>query len=112
MSVGYSVADCGNSMESRKSITGYLLLVNGSPVAWKSKLQQPVGLLTVKSEWTTMVSDIRHGLFLEGIWFEPGFPEGRMHWVRDKRGATQGTSTIDSRERKRRVYIKLKCTRK
>ncbi|CAN0468151.1 unnamed protein product, partial [Discosporangium mesarthrocarpum] len=37
--VGYADSDWGTDPETRRSVTGYLLLVNNSPVAWRSKLQ-------------------------------------------------------------------------
>ena len=45
--IGYSDSDWGGDTESRRSVTGYLLLVNGSPVGWKSKMQQAVSLSTL-----------------------------------------------------------------
>ena len=109
--VGYSDADWGADLESRRSVTGYLLLVNGSPVGWKSKLQQSVSLSTLESEWTAMVAGIRHGLFLNGILIELGFPEARMPWFCDNRGAIQSASKVGFRGRTRHVDIALKCTR-
>ncbi|CAM9891516.1 unnamed protein product [Choristocarpus tenellus] len=40
--VGYGDSDWGNDTASRRSVTGYLILVNGAPVAWKSKMQGAV----------------------------------------------------------------------
>ena len=37
--VGYSDSDWTTDPESRRSVTGYILLFNNSPVAWKSKSQ-------------------------------------------------------------------------
>ena len=37
--VGYSDSDWATDPESRRSVTGYILLFNNSPVAWKSKSQ-------------------------------------------------------------------------
>jgi len=109
--VGYSDADWGSDLESRRSVTGYLLLVNDSPVGWKLKLQQSVSLSTLESEWAAMVTGIRHGLFLSGILVELGFPKAKMPWFCDNRGAIQSASKVGFRGRTRHVDIALKCTR-
>ncbi|CAN0477414.1 unnamed protein product, partial [Discosporangium mesarthrocarpum] len=36
---GYADSDWANDPETRRSVTGYLLLLNGSPIVWRSKLQ-------------------------------------------------------------------------
>lgn len=54
-------------MESRDSFRGYRLEVNGSPLTWKSKSQLSVTLSTLESDWTAMVSEIRHDLSLQGV---------------------------------------------
>ncbi|CAM9939858.1 unnamed protein product, partial [Sphacelaria rigidula] len=37
--VGYSHSAWSQDTENRRGITGYLLLSNGLPIAWKSKSQ-------------------------------------------------------------------------
>ena len=58
-----------------------------------------------------MVAGIRHGLFLNGILVELGFPETRMPWFCNNRGAIQSASKVGFRGRTRHVDIALKCTR-
>ncbi|CAN0483121.1 unnamed protein product [Discosporangium mesarthrocarpum] len=48
--VGYADFDWGTDLETRRSVTGYLLLVNNSPVAWRSKLQGLVSLSSLEAE--------------------------------------------------------------
>ncbi|CAM9924868.1 unnamed protein product [Choristocarpus tenellus] len=53
--VGYGDSDWGNGTASRQSVTGYLILMNGAPVAWKSKMQGAVTTSSTEAEWTAMV---------------------------------------------------------
>ncbi|CAM9828410.1 unnamed protein product [Choristocarpus tenellus] len=48
--VGYGDSDWGNDTASRRSVTGYLILINGAPVAWKSKMQGDVITSSSKAE--------------------------------------------------------------
>ncbi|KAL1488506.1 hypothetical protein ABEB36_014972 [Hypothenemus hampei] len=49
--IGYSDADYGNDMITRRSTTGYLCEINESPVSWCSKRQSVVSLSTMESEY-------------------------------------------------------------
>lgn len=61
MLVGYSYADLGDDMESKKGTTGHLLIANDSRIAWKFKIQESGSRPTLELEWTAIVSVIRHG---------------------------------------------------
>ncbi|CAM9866685.1 unnamed protein product, partial [Choristocarpus tenellus] len=49
--VGYGDSDWGNDTASRWSVTGYLILRNGAPIAWKSKIQGAVTTSSSEAEW-------------------------------------------------------------
>ncbi|CAM9944392.1 unnamed protein product, partial [Discosporangium mesarthrocarpum] len=50
---GYSDSDWEGDTENRRTITGYIILINDSPVAWKSK-QDAIPLSSSEAEWTAM----------------------------------------------------------
>ncbi|CAM9933932.1 unnamed protein product, partial [Choristocarpus tenellus] len=64
--VGYGDSDWGNDTASRRSVTGYLILINGAPIAWKSKIQGAVTTSSSEAEWTVMVHGMRHAIFRRG----------------------------------------------
>jgi hypothetical protein len=37
--------------DTRRSHTGYVLMMNGGPISWKSAKQKSVSLSTAESEW-------------------------------------------------------------
>ena len=67
--------------------------------------------LNIQAEWTAMVHGVRHAIFIRGILGEMGFPEERIPWFCDNRGAIQAASRIGFGGRTKHVDIKLKCTR-
>ncbi|CAM9218420.1 unnamed protein product, partial [Choristocarpus tenellus] len=85
--------------------------MNGAPIAWKSKVQGAVTTSSSEAEWTAMVHEMRHAIFLRGILGELGILKGITTWYGDNRGAIQAVTTEGFNGRTRHVDIKLKCAR-
>ena len=49
--VGYSDADFANSVDDRRSITGYVHLLAGAPLSWNCMTQHTTALSTMESEY-------------------------------------------------------------
>ncbi|CAN0438341.1 unnamed protein product [Discosporangium mesarthrocarpum] len=109
--VGYADSDWGIDPETRRSVTGYLLLVNNSPVAWRSKLQGLVSLSSSEAEWTAMAHGMRHCIYIRGILGELGLVQDATPWYCDNRGAIQASIITGFNDRTKHVDMKLKCTR-
>ncbi|CAM9801478.1 unnamed protein product [Choristocarpus tenellus] len=75
----------GTDSQTRRSVTGYLLLFNKSPIAWRSKLQGAVTLSSSEAEWTAMAYGMRHCIFLQGILGEIGILQDQTPWFCDNR---------------------------
>ncbi|CAN0033951.1 unnamed protein product [Choristocarpus tenellus] len=104
-------SDWGNDTASRRSVTGYLILINGAPVAWKSKIQGAVTTSSSEAKWTAMVHGMRHAIFLRGMLGQLGILKRVRVWYGDNRGAIQAAVTEGLNGRTRHIDIKLKCTR-
>ncbi|CAM9216046.1 unnamed protein product, partial [Choristocarpus tenellus] len=109
--VGYRDSDWGTDSQTRRSVTGYLLLFNKSSIAWRSKLQGAVTLSSSEAEWTAMAYGMHHCIFLQGILGEIGILQDQTPWFCDNRGAIQASRIPGYNGRTRRVDMKLKCTR-
>ena len=47
----FSDADWANDVDTRRSTTGYILLLNGGPAVWKSQKQSVIALSTLQAEY-------------------------------------------------------------
>lgn len=85
----------GDDVESRRGEMGYIIMLHGSSVAWKSKLlQDSVNVSKLKTEWTSMVFSVRHRLFTQETLKGIEISEGAIPWFCDNRGAIQSASKI------------------
>eukprot|EP00833_Pecoramyces_ruminatium_P000880 jgi/Orpsp1_1/1174912/evm.model.c7180000051932.1 len=68
----YVDADLGGDKETRRSTTGFLMLINSAPTSWFSKLQHSVSVSTAESEYYGIHECARHCLWYKNIFSELG----------------------------------------
>jgi hypothetical protein len=56
---GWVDADFAADLDTHSSHTGYVIMMNGGPISWKSVKQKSVSLSTVESEWLLPVRLVR-----------------------------------------------------
>ena len=62
--VGYSDSDWAGDINDRKSTSGYVFLVNGTAVSWKSQKQQSVALSTAEAEYMALSSAAQEAIWM------------------------------------------------
>ena len=65
--VGYCDSDWANDPESRKSVSGYVFLLAGGPVSWKSKAQNSVALSSCEAEYMAAASAAQEAIHLRRL---------------------------------------------
>jgi hypothetical protein len=61
---GYSDADWAGDKDTRKSTSGYLFMMNGGPISWRSRRQRVNALSSCESEMIALCSAVQEGLYL------------------------------------------------
>jgi transposase InsO family protein len=64
---GFCDADWAGDLDNRRSTTGYLFMIGGVPVSWKSKRQQTVALSTAEAEYMALSDASREATWLRRI---------------------------------------------
>lgn len=64
---GYSDSDYAGCIESRKSTSGYIFLLAGGAVSWKSKLQSTTATSTCEAEYMACCSATKEAIWLSRV---------------------------------------------
>jgi hypothetical protein len=78
---GYCDADFAGDIDTARSTTGYVFLLNGGAIHWQSRLQQTVALATTEAEYMSASNATREALWLRTLVADLGTPVAtvRMH---------------------------------
>jgi hypothetical protein len=90
--IAYADADWGNDVATRRSVTGWVVFLNGGPVSWRVKRQQTVATSSAESELYSLGDCIKELLYLRALMLELGMPQPQTKPGRG--GATAGASSI------------------
>nr|KYP46555.1 Retrovirus-related Pol polyprotein from transposon TNT 1-94 [Cajanus cajan] len=69
---GFSDADLGGDLDTRKSTTGYIFTLGRTAVSWKSKLQNRVALSTTEAEYIAISEAAKEMIWLKNFLSELG----------------------------------------
>lgn len=71
---GYCDADYAGDLDTRRSTTGYVFMINGGAVTWQSKLQPTVAVSTAEAEYMSAAAAVKEGLWLRKLMADLGYP--------------------------------------
>jgi hypothetical protein len=72
---GYVDSDWAGCVDTRKSTTGYVLMLNGAAIAWKSKRQNVVALSSAEAEFMAASSLVQEVMYIRRLLTNLGFPQ-------------------------------------
>jgi hypothetical protein len=106
--IGYVDADWAGDRATRKSISGYLFLLNGAPISWSSKRQQVVAQSSTESEYILLARGVQQALWLRS-WLEEvgmGLGDHPMDLLCDNLGAVNLSETTKGHNLSKHIDIK------
>jgi hypothetical protein len=75
--VGFSDADWGGDLETRRSTTGYLFKLGSGAVSWASKLQPTVALSSAEAEYLAVCAAVQEAIHLRQLMKDIGYTQGQ-----------------------------------
>lgn len=70
--LAYADADWGRDVDTRRSVSGYVFMMNGGPISWRSKQQTTVALSTAEAELVSVCEATKEAVYLRGVLGELG----------------------------------------
>lgn len=70
--VGYSDADWASDVDGRRSVTGFVFMLQGGPLTWCSRKQQTVALSTTEAEYMALSLATQEAMYLRNFVKELG----------------------------------------
>jgi hypothetical protein len=104
---GFADSDGGNS-ESRRSTSGNMLLYNGAPVMWRSKMQKTTALSTAEAEYYSASTAATEVMYVRDLLDRLGFGQRSPTPVFEDNNACieWGNNVIGGRERAKHIDIR------
>jgi hypothetical protein len=69
---GYTDASFQTDQDDSKSQSGYVFMINGGAVSWKSSKQETVADSTIEAEYIAASKAAKEGVWIRKFLFEPG----------------------------------------
>ena len=73
--LGFTDSDWGGDCDDRRSTTGYLFNLGGTPISWKSRKQPTVALSSSEAEYMAIAEGTKEALYLRQLCSSLGMPQ-------------------------------------
>ena len=113
--VAYSDADWAGDLNDRKSTSGYVFILGGAAISWKSRKQSCVALSTAEAEYMALASTAQEAMWMKRLIHEfESMKEGNMSPVKiyeDNQSAICIAKSQQQHGRSKHIDIKFHFTR-
>lgn len=101
----YCDADYAGDIDTRRSTTGYVILLHGGAVSWSSRLQPTVAASTSEAEYMAASSVVKEVLWLRVLLGELGYPYKTITISCDNQGAIKLLKNPIASQRSKHIDI-------
>jgi hypothetical protein len=110
--VGYSDSDWAGDVDSRRSTSGYIFLLAGSAISWKSRLQPITACSSTEAEYIALSEATKQAVWLRNLLGELGvLQNGPTIIYEDNQGCISISQNRRSDKRTKHIDIRFHYTR-
>ena len=104
---GFSDSDWAGEKDGSRSTSGYVWMLSGGPVSWKSRLQPIVALSSTEAEYITVTAAAQEGIWLRRVMGELGFEQvGATDLAVDNEGAIALSENPQAHPRTKHIRLR------
>lgn len=109
---GYVDSDWANDKDTRRSVTGYVFFINGSPVTWKSTRQPTVALSSTEAEYMAAKDATKEAIWIRRLLADLGHPQSEPTLMNeDNQGCIHLIQNPVHHERTKHIDVQYHFTR-
>jgi hypothetical protein len=111
--IGYSDADWAGDIDTRRSTSGYVFLLNGGCISWRSKKQRTVALSSTEAEYMALSEATQEAVWLKAFMRELGEDagDGALTVYEDNQGAIALAKNPEFHKRTKHIDIRYHFVR-
>jgi len=111
--IGYSDADWAGDIETRRSTSGYVFVLNGGCITWRSKKQRTVALSSTEAEYMALSEATQEAVWLKAFMRELGEEagDGALTVYEDNQGAIALAKNPEFHKRTKHIDIRYHFVR-
>ncbi|TMW61094.1 hypothetical protein Poli38472_014555 [Pythium oligandrum] len=111
--IGYSDADWAGDIETRRSTSGYVSVLNGGCISWRSKKQRTVALSSTEAEYMALSEATQEAVWLKSFMCELGEDSGNgaLTVFEDNQGAIALAKNPEFHKRTKHIDIRYHFVR-
>jgi len=104
---GFSDSDWAGEKDGSRSTSGYIWMLSGGPISWKSRLQPIVALSSTEAEYITITAAAQEGIWLRRVMAELGFEQvGATSLAVDNEGAIALSENPQAHPRTKHIRLR------
>lgn len=103
---GYCDSDYAGDIDSRRSTSGYIFMLNEGAISWSSKLQKTVALSTTEAEYIALAESTKQSLWLGQLLTDLGLVSDPISIHCDNQGALKLVKNPEHHQRTKHIDVR------
>lgn len=108
---GFTDADYAGCLQTRKSRSGYIFLLNGAPISWSSQRQNCVSLSTTEAEYVALANGTKEAIWLRRLLNELGIRCDSVKIYVDNQSAISLANNPEYHKRSKHIDVRYHFVR-